>query len=74
VLLNIRADFPCFGLKIVEYSRYLPPMVHVGITDGSTTDPLYAYMISALTHQLMDLGLLYAYSVPALAERSFFDG
>jgi hypothetical protein len=21
---NIRANFPCFGLKIVEHSRYLP--------------------------------------------------
>jgi hypothetical protein len=24
VLLNIRADFPHFGSKIVEHSRYLP--------------------------------------------------
>jgi hypothetical protein len=24
VLLNLRADFPHFGLKIVEHSRYLP--------------------------------------------------
>ncbi len=24
VLFNIRADFPCFGSKIVDHSRYLP--------------------------------------------------
>jgi hypothetical protein len=36
----------------------------VEITGGSTAELLYAYRISGLTHQLMDLGPVYAYRLP----------